>query len=110
MIGNNEGSLFNEIAGIGCFMGLVELVSQYRLKKVIEIEEFTGYKAKLLIFMTADLPTYLEYLQIFIFQHHQQCSSTACKCQQVINHLGVPDSDLYSDKIWYEFIVSFIES
>ena len=90
IIGKHEGSVLVEIAGIGCFMGLVELVSQYRLKKVLEAEEFTVYKAKLLIFMAGDLSTYLEFLQKFIFQHHQQCYNPICKCQEVIDHLGSP--------------------
>lgn len=82
-------------------MGLVELISQYRLKKVLEAEKITVYTTKLLIFMAGDLPNYLEFLQKFIFEHHQLCGNPICKCEKVIEHLGSPNSNIYDERIWY---------
>lgn len=92
-------------------MALVELFSQYRLKKVLEVDKFTIYKVKVLTFMVADLKNYLEFLQRFIFLHNQRCyKGSKCKCQKVIDFLKDPLSDLSETKIWYEFITSYVES
>ena len=52
----------------------------------------------------------METLQHFILSHHQKCNSPVCRCSEVVRHLSSKNSNLAADKIWYEFLESFVKA
>jgi hypothetical protein len=81
-----------------------------RTQRILRRAEPSIYQFKLLFFMVGDLHRHMGTLEHFILSHHQKCNSPVCRCSEVVRHLSSKDSDLTADKIWYEFLESFVKA
>lgn len=105
-----QGAVLIEIIGIPCFAALVEVVADWRVRKVLSLDEPTVHQIKLLLGCAGRLEETLPVLEEFVFRHHKQCSNVLCSCRAVVEHLTDRKSDLTVDRPWYELIASLIAS
>lgn len=106
----SRNSVIVEVLGIVCFIALIECIAAMRIQQILARAEPSIYQFKLLFFMVSDLQRHMGALEHFILSHHQKCNNPVCRCSEVVRHLSARDSDLTADRIWYEFLESFVKA
>lgn len=109
VVGRNS-SVLVEVLGILGYIALVQLITHVRTQQILTRTEPSIYQFKLLFFMVGDLQRHMGALEHFILSHHQKCNIPVCRCSEVVRHLSSKESNLTADKIWYEFLESFVKA
>jgi hypothetical protein len=106
-----QQSILLQLVGMITFVCLIDWISQFRVRKILELPRPTVHQIKILVFLISNIKEYFEKLEYFIIRHHRRCCNPECTCSLVIAEItskGKVEGE-YDDNIWYQFLIDYIE-
>jgi hypothetical protein len=109
--GGIQQSILLQLVGMASFICLIDWVSQFRVRKILELPKPTVHQLKILMFLLSNIKEYFDKLEYFVIRHHRRCLNPECSCSSVIAHISSKSQaeEEYSDAIWYRFLIDYIE-